>query len=95
MLFLKDNYLEEAMKMRNLLEEFRADHGLRPPTILGVREHVFTGRYVFFQSSLYLLKLIINHDASFICSFNLMLLLVYGTVFLPWHGLCPTKRPAL
>ncbi|CAA0830180.1 Callose synthase 10 [Striga hermonthica] len=38
-----DNYLEEAMKMRNLLEEFRANHGLRPPTILGVREHVFTG----------------------------------------------------
>ena len=41
---LQDNYLEEAMKMRNLLEEFHASHGLRPPTILGVREHVFTGR---------------------------------------------------
>ncbi|KAG8379394.1 hypothetical protein BUALT_Bualt07G0084000 [Buddleja alternifolia] len=39
----RDNYLEEAMKMRNLLEEFRGNHGLRPPTILGVREHVFTG----------------------------------------------------
>ncbi|KAG5537087.1 hypothetical protein RHGRI_024510 [Rhododendron griersonianum] len=39
----EDNYLEEAMKMRNLLEEFRANHGIRPPTILGVREHVFTG----------------------------------------------------
>ncbi|XP_020112888.1 callose synthase 10 [Ananas comosus] len=39
----QDNYLEEAMKMRNLLDEFRANHGLRPPTILGVREHVFTG----------------------------------------------------
>ncbi|PWA41263.1 glucan synthase-like 8 [Artemisia annua] len=39
----QDNYLEEAMKMRNLLEEFKQDHGLRPPTILGVREHVFTG----------------------------------------------------
>lgn len=32
--------------MRNLLEEFHADHGIRPPTILGVREHVFTGRFV-------------------------------------------------
>lgn len=42
--FWKDNYLEEAMKMRNLLEEFHANHGLRPPSILGVREHVFTGR---------------------------------------------------
>ncbi|XP_075514445.1 callose synthase 10-like isoform X2 [Primulina tabacum] len=39
----QDNYLEEAIKMRNLLEEFRENHGLRPPTILGVREHVFTG----------------------------------------------------
>ncbi|KAL3618534.1 Callose synthase 10 [Castilleja foliolosa] len=39
----QDNYLEEAMKMRNLLEEFRDNHGLRSPTFLGVREHVFTG----------------------------------------------------
>ncbi|KAL9458899.1 hypothetical protein AB3S75_007730 [Citrus x aurantiifolia] len=39
----QDNYFEEALKMRNLLEEFHADHGIRPPTILGVREHVFTG----------------------------------------------------
>ncbi|XP_048443980.1 callose synthase 10 isoform X3 [Pyrus x bretschneideri] len=39
----QDNYLEEAMKMRNLLEEFRRKHGIRHPTILGVREHVFTG----------------------------------------------------
>ncbi|KAL0699345.1 hypothetical protein Bca4012_055467 [Brassica carinata] len=41
----QDNYFEEALKMRNLLEEFdpACDHGIRPPTILGVREHVFTG----------------------------------------------------
>ncbi|KAM3740911.1 hypothetical protein ACB098_08G135300 [Castanea mollissima] len=39
----QDNYFEEALKMRNLLEEFGSDHGIRPPTILGVREHVFTG----------------------------------------------------
>ncbi|XWS47846.1 hypothetical protein CRYUN_Cryun13aG0020200 [Craigia yunnanensis] len=39
----QDNYLEEAMKMRNLLEEFRGNHGIRAPTILGVRENVFTG----------------------------------------------------
>jgi len=43
-LSLKDNYFEEALKMRNLLEEFNCKHGLREPTILGVREHVFTGR---------------------------------------------------
>lgn len=34
--------------MRNLLEEFNEDHGVRPPTILGVREHIFTGRFVLF-----------------------------------------------
>ncbi|XP_057422591.1 callose synthase 9 [Lotus japonicus] len=39
----QDNYFEEALKMRNVLEEFHSDHGLRPPTILGIREHVFTG----------------------------------------------------
>jgi callose synthase len=43
---LQDNYLEEALKMRNLLEEFNENHGVRQPTILGVREHIFTGRYV-------------------------------------------------
>ncbi|KAI5059006.1 hypothetical protein GOP47_0025325 [Adiantum capillus-veneris] len=39
----QDNYFEEALKMRNLLQEFEGDYGLRAPTILGVREHVFTG----------------------------------------------------
>ncbi|KAI3924716.1 hypothetical protein MKW92_041149 [Papaver armeniacum] len=33
----------EAFKMRNLLEEFNEDHGVRPPTILGVCEHIFKG----------------------------------------------------
>jgi callose synthase len=36
-------YFEEAIKMRNLLQEFTVRHGRRKPTILGVREHVFTG----------------------------------------------------
>ncbi|KAM6548939.1 hypothetical protein CsatB_020615 [Cannabis sativa] len=39
----QDNYFEEALKIRNLLEEFRRYYGARKPTILGVREHVFTG----------------------------------------------------
>ncbi|RLM91252.1 hypothetical protein C2845_PM08G15540 [Panicum miliaceum] len=39
----QDNYLEEAFKMRNLLEEFLITHGKSKPTILGVREHIFTG----------------------------------------------------
>ena len=39
--------MEEAFKMRNLLEEFLTMHdGVRYPTILGLREHIFTGRYL-------------------------------------------------
>lgn len=37
--------MEEALKMRNLLQEFLEEHGVRPPTILGLREHIFTGRF--------------------------------------------------
>ncbi|XP_010475255.1 PREDICTED: callose synthase 1-like isoform X2 [Camelina sativa] len=40
----QDNYMEEAFKMRNLLQEFLEKHGgVRCPTILGLREHIFTG----------------------------------------------------
>ncbi|PIA41499.1 hypothetical protein AQUCO_02200132v1 [Aquilegia coerulea] len=40
----QDNYIEEAFKMRNLLGEFLKSHrGDRKPTILGLREHIFTG----------------------------------------------------
>ncbi|KAF2545040.1 hypothetical protein F2Q70_00019470 [Brassica cretica] len=40
----QDNYMEEAFKMRNLLQEFLVKHGgVRFPTILGLREHIFTG----------------------------------------------------
>ncbi|XP_071715908.1 putative callose synthase 8 [Rutidosis leptorrhynchoides] len=38
----QDNYLEEAIKVRNLLQEFLPRLGKRPK-ILGLREHVFTG----------------------------------------------------
>ncbi|KAH7533719.1 hypothetical protein FEM48_Zijuj04G0161500 [Ziziphus jujuba var. spinosa] len=40
----QDNYFEEAFKMRNVLEEFlKPRRGQRKPTILGLREHIFTG----------------------------------------------------
>ncbi|KAF0922010.1 hypothetical protein E2562_021598 [Oryza meyeriana var. granulata] len=39
----QDNYLEEAFKMQNSLEEFNENQGVRQPMILGVREHIFTG----------------------------------------------------
>lgn len=38
--------MEEALKMRNLLQEFLKEHGVRRPSILGVREHIFTGRLI-------------------------------------------------
>uniref|UniRef100_A0A6N2KJI9 1,3-beta-glucan synthase n=2 Tax=Salix viminalis TaxID=40686 RepID=A0A6N2KJI9_SALVM len=40
----QDNYMEEAFKVRNVLQEFLKKHdGVRFPTILGLREHIFTG----------------------------------------------------
>ncbi|XP_057764492.1 callose synthase 11-like [Salvia miltiorrhiza] len=39
----QDSYFEEALKMRNLLEEFKVNYGIRKPTILGLRENIFTG----------------------------------------------------
>ncbi|KAG0486461.1 hypothetical protein HPP92_008556 [Vanilla planifolia] len=39
----QDNYFEEAYKMRNLLQEFLKHSGQHQPTILGLREHIFTG----------------------------------------------------
>ncbi|KAF5481508.1 hypothetical protein F2P56_002150 [Juglans regia] len=40
----QDNYFEEAFKMRNVLEEFlKRRRSRRKPTILGLREHIFTG----------------------------------------------------
>ncbi|GMI88471.1 enhancer of edr1 3, glucan synthase-like 5, GLUCAN SYNTHASE-LIKE 5, POWDERY MILDEW RESISTANT 4 [Hibiscus trionum] len=39
----QDSYFEEALKIRNLLEEYGVNYGIRKPTILGIREHIFTG----------------------------------------------------
>lgn len=65
---MQDNYLEEAMKIRNLLEEFNGKHDLRAPTILGVREHVFTGRLLSpaCQNSLFSTVLILASLSMFI-----------------------------
>ncbi|XP_015056412.1 callose synthase 9 [Solanum pennellii] len=56
----QDNYFEEALKVRNLLEEFFQDYGVHLPTILGVREHVFTG------SVSSLASFMSNQEASFV-----------------------------
>ncbi|TVU11853.1 hypothetical protein EJB05_45462 [Eragrostis curvula] len=40
----QEHYFEEALKMRNLLQEFlKKRDGGRYPSILGLREHIFTG----------------------------------------------------
>ena len=39
----QDGYFEEALKMRNALQEFAKRDGPMPITILGLREHIFTG----------------------------------------------------
>lgn len=46
----QDNYLEETFKMRNVLQEFLGHNGDQPPTIIGLREHIFTGRSDKFYS---------------------------------------------
>lgn len=89
----QDNYLEEAMKMRNLLEEFHGSHGLRPPTILGVREHVFTGRFGIHQLK-FKNKMM---QMYFCCSVVLLTDCVLDTsaVSHPWPGSCLIKKLAL
>eukprot|EP00468_Gymnochlora_sp_CCMP2014_P003100 CAMPEP_0167759548 /NCGR_PEP_ID=MMETSP0110_2-20121227/11087_1 /TAXON_ID=629695 /ORGANISM="Gymnochlora sp., Strain CCMP2014" /LENGTH=2075 /DNA_ID=CAMNT_0007645951 /DNA_START=90 /DNA_END=6317 /DNA_ORIENTATION=+ len=39
----QEGYFEEAVKMRNLLEEFDRDDSRKATTIVGFREHIFTG----------------------------------------------------
>jgi len=39
----QEGYFEEALKMRNVLQEFAKREGPLPTTIIGLREHIFTG----------------------------------------------------
>jgi len=39
----QEGYFEEGLKMRNVLQEFAKREGPLPTTILGLREHIFTG----------------------------------------------------
>ncbi|XP_025650299.1 callose synthase 3-like isoform X3 [Arachis hypogaea] len=56
----QDNYMEEALKMRNLLQEFLKKHdGVQFPSILGLREHVFT------ESVSSLARFMVNRETSF------------------------------
>lgn len=93
--------------MRNVLEEFhKTHHGQRTPTILGLREHIFTGRFDYL---LYLM----NHDFSgfiFVCYVKRRndnrndsgVIMVdfdiepsYISVFHLWLGSCPIRKLVL
>ena len=39
----QEGYFEEALKMRNCLQEFAKREGPLPTTLIGLREHIFTG----------------------------------------------------
>lgn len=75
--------------MRNLVEEFRRDHGIRPPTILGVREHVFTGRsgmsFLLIVAAVIWLFCLISYQ---LCFGHI------NAVSHLWPGSCPIKRRA-
>lgn len=86
---VKDNYFEEALKMRNLLEEFHVDHGLHKVSILGVREHVFTGRYWRTTLNILLCYILLKFFLAqfyFFCKFS---------VFPLWLHSCRTKKRVL
>ncbi|MCO5603415.1 hypothetical protein L7F22_057565 [Adiantum nelumboides] len=56
----EDNYLEEALKMRNFLQEFQKNSGVGAPSILGMREHNFT------ESNTSLAGFITSQESSFV-----------------------------
>ena len=77
--------------MRNVLEEFGSDkYGKSKPTILGLREHIVTGRYIHLSKVLSNIILLIPFMIYFSVS-NLFFYLVFHHLL----GLCQIKRPAL
>ncbi|KAK5811410.1 hypothetical protein PVK06_026741 [Gossypium arboreum] len=91
----QDNYMEEALKMRNLLQEFLKKHdGVRYPTILGLREHIFTGRllilcclvygasWLVIVLILFVMKTVSVGRRKFSASYQLVFRLIKGLIFL-------------
>ncbi|KAD5961694.1 hypothetical protein E3N88_13167 [Mikania micrantha] len=63
----QDNYMEEAFKMRNLLQEFLKKHDDgKFPTILGVREHIFTEKYAI-SCTVFLFSFFVFERVLFSC----------------------------
>jgi hypothetical protein len=92
--------------MRNVLKEFlERRHGQRKPTILGLREHIFTGRLVMSLIINWILMSVNGNDEGHstekhcrvFCFFRMCAypLPLYFTVFHHLHGSCPIRRPVL
>lgn len=76
--------MEEAFKMRNLLQEFLIKHDVRYPTILGLREHIFTGRYFLF---IYLLSsFLVQHRYLITCSLSMFQCIIPCVVYVEPRG---------
>ena len=67
----QDNYFEEALKMRNLLEEFNHYYDSYKTTILGVMEHVL--EHVFTGSVSSLAWFISAQETSFLTLYSVFL----------------------
>ena len=86
--------MDEAFKMRNLLQEFLKKHdGGRYPSILGVREHIFTGRFVLYLSQIdkVISRLIIFPSGDGLHIFFVVILAVFHLL----HGSCQIRSIVL
>ena len=80
--------------MRNVLEEFHAHKGQRKPTILGLREHIFTGRFALLQYLILYLTCFhynIKNVIYYLCLHHVS----YFAVFHHLLGLCQSRKAAL
>lgn len=79
--------------MRNVLEEFESEkYGHSKPTILSMREHIFTGRCV------HSLEVLPNNILSISCFCIILFIMSLIFSILAFHlllGLCSTKRAFL
>lgn len=90
---IQDNYLEEALKMRNVLAEFiKKRHGQRRPSILGLREHIFTGRFISQKKKFSFSLLRMLFWATFLLFHFRISRSCNISVFLPLPGSCPIKK---
>jgi callose synthase len=82
---IQEGYFEEALKMRNALQEFAKREGPLPTTILGFREHIFTGSISFFANYMAL------QETSFVTLGQRVLANLYGFGCIMAIQMCSTN----